>query len=234
MEKKTKKVKYRCEVCDLFECTCFCKCGLPHDQCVCGFTPEDFKVPCHKPSVEISKCCEAEWNILDGNSNFKVCSKCGKPFEPSITESEENKTKSFDDSLRNTFNSCLEPIEDWEKSKEPKYCKLHSFIGSTWDSENCNECNRERLEQAKIEIKEWEKEFDERFITDYDGRHCFTKNEIKQFISSLLSFQSSKIKQEMVKELGDLRAEIEDYNCGYHKKALKKLEDILTIINNSN
>lgn len=37
------KEKNRCEVCDLFECTCFCKCGLPHDQCVCGFTEDDFK-----------------------------------------------------------------------------------------------------------------------------------------------------------------------------------------------
>lgn len=35
--------KHHCEVCDSFECTCSCKCGLPHDQCVCGFTKKDFE-----------------------------------------------------------------------------------------------------------------------------------------------------------------------------------------------
>lgn len=37
--------KSRCDVCDLFECNCFCKCGLPHDQCVCGWTDKDFVKP---------------------------------------------------------------------------------------------------------------------------------------------------------------------------------------------
>jgi len=31
-----------CEECDEFECTCFCKCGLPNNECVCGFTEEDY------------------------------------------------------------------------------------------------------------------------------------------------------------------------------------------------
>ena len=31
-----------CEECDEFECTCFCKCGLPSNECVCGFTEEDY------------------------------------------------------------------------------------------------------------------------------------------------------------------------------------------------
>lgn len=35
----------RCEVCDSLEkCTCFCKCGLPHDQCICNFSEDDFCV----------------------------------------------------------------------------------------------------------------------------------------------------------------------------------------------
>ena len=32
----------RCEVCGQYECTCFCDCGLPHEQCVCDFTEEDY------------------------------------------------------------------------------------------------------------------------------------------------------------------------------------------------
>jgi hypothetical protein len=37
--------QYRCETCDSLEpCTCFCDgCGLPPDECVCGFKPEDFE-----------------------------------------------------------------------------------------------------------------------------------------------------------------------------------------------
>jgi hypothetical protein len=32
-----------CEICDMIEdCSCWCKCGLPHEQCICGFKPEDF------------------------------------------------------------------------------------------------------------------------------------------------------------------------------------------------
>jgi len=40
--------KYRCEKCDLFECTCFCRCGLAHDICVCNFTEKDFMTPIQK------------------------------------------------------------------------------------------------------------------------------------------------------------------------------------------
>ena len=49
-EPKKTVEKYRCEVCDAFECNCFCKCGLPHDQCVCGFKPEDFTLT--KPIID--------------------------------------------------------------------------------------------------------------------------------------------------------------------------------------
>jgi len=41
----------RCEVCDSFECNCFCKCGLPHDQCVCDFKQEDWETNQNK-SIE--------------------------------------------------------------------------------------------------------------------------------------------------------------------------------------
>ena len=36
---------WRCEVCDApqhTECNCFCDCWLPHHQCVCDMTPEDW------------------------------------------------------------------------------------------------------------------------------------------------------------------------------------------------
>lgn len=36
-----------CDICDNLingsECSCWCKCGFPHSQCVCDFTEEDFK-----------------------------------------------------------------------------------------------------------------------------------------------------------------------------------------------
>ena len=34
---------FRCEVCDSFEeCSCFCKCWLNSNCCVCGMSPNDF------------------------------------------------------------------------------------------------------------------------------------------------------------------------------------------------
>lgn len=35
--------------------------------------------------------------------------------------------------------------------------------------------------------EDWEKEFDDRFIDDYDGRPCYSRSEIKGFIRELLN-----------------------------------------------
>ena len=61
------KDKNRCEVCDLFECTCFCKCGLPHDQCVCGWKEEDFKLS--QPNEQWEKDLEFILTEWEGKSN---------------------------------------------------------------------------------------------------------------------------------------------------------------------
>lgn len=51
---------YRCEVCDSYECTCFCECGLPHDQCVCDFEEDDYFIcSCGAKYTETDGCCLA-------------------------------------------------------------------------------------------------------------------------------------------------------------------------------
>ena len=43
-----------CEKCEgIQECTCFCKCGLPHLECVCGWTKEDFITEAEKIKRDI-------------------------------------------------------------------------------------------------------------------------------------------------------------------------------------
>ncbi len=37
-------INWRCEVCDSINgCSCFCECWLPHNQCCCDMTPEDWE-----------------------------------------------------------------------------------------------------------------------------------------------------------------------------------------------
>jgi len=42
-----KNKHWRCEVCDApqwTDCGCFCDCWLPHSQCMCDMTPEDWEL----------------------------------------------------------------------------------------------------------------------------------------------------------------------------------------------
>lgn len=41
----------RCENCDLFDCNCFCKCGLSYDCCVCEFSVDDWNHFCDEQQV---------------------------------------------------------------------------------------------------------------------------------------------------------------------------------------
>ena len=38
--KDKKETRYPCEICDLLECTCWCKCWLPHHECMCEYDEE--------------------------------------------------------------------------------------------------------------------------------------------------------------------------------------------------
>lgn len=52
--------QFNCEECDLLECTCFCKCGLPHGYCVCGFSEKDFITA--EDFEKQNKCCDDPHN----------------------------------------------------------------------------------------------------------------------------------------------------------------------------
>ena len=101
--------------------------------------------------------------------------------------------------------------------KEPnkKECKLHSFLGTNNDIENCPDCKQEPKEckhknltdhyedvfcndcgkKQEPTSEDWEKEFENEFDwreIQYDGSCYVPTNYVKQFITNLLKSEREK------------------------------------------
>ena len=174
---------------------------------------------CHKPSVEVSKhiCCDGECNHDDCCG--KVEANCPN-FEPQSIPLERDE--------RDIKAMCRE-------------CKREF---TTWlsDSNECPECEGEmmffdylptpNLTSESTEMEEWEIEFEE--MVHAKGQFIVSSRVVKSFIKSLLSSQSSKIKQEMIKEIQDLMKEFANTLLDKRQSGWDWLIKARNIINNSN
>ena len=174
--------------------------------------------PCHKPSVEVSKCCGAEMRRdFYGDIMQDLCSSCAEPFEPSITESEEMLECCLDCLDTNYSEETFGKVPIWEKCSNKNcgchhhkntlsddtttreevraYCKLHSMLGSENESLECADCIELNLsKEDKWETTGLINKINElRHYRDQDDNlvHCSCDDEI--FWQNIIHFISKEL-----------------------------------------
>jgi len=193
------------------------------EQCKygCLMAGNSCKCPCHKPSVEVSKCCGAEALIQVGG--IYGCKKCENYCEiksssqsiPIDRDEGEEKCPILD------CNDILCPYRNNKKSSTPK------------------------LTPESTEMEEWDKEFDKEFVRDdglmdkytydEDGDSVFMATAIKSFIKELLSTHSQKLVSEIKGNIAGMKltnSDIEPIGGYCSEFAYGYNEAIHRIINN--
>lgn len=169
--------KHHCEVCDSFECTCSCKCGLPHDQCVCGFTKKDFEETQKEITTEHGIMGLKQWREYGEKYGYILKVEIGKV------------TFSVGSEVEKHTEYCFAP-KSQEETYECPICKTGYVRETFCGSISCR--NLENIPIAKLvissreEVSEWSVEFEELWSDAADPTPN-RKIRIKEFIHSLVN-----------------------------------------------
>jgi len=183
------KSKECCKKCKDEELTGYDICAFSHCEC-------------HKPSVEVSKCCGAR-------NTFGMCFACGKPFEPQSI-----------------------PLDRDEREEKRKPCGCIEGVGGGQNCNKCypKTDSTSNLTPESTEMEEWKKELVS--ILPLQHATLEVHNILFKFINKTLDSHSQKlvseIKEKMLKNKNYVAQHLEEYCNGYNQA----IEDSKNIINN--